>query len=566
MEYAQVVSFGIILAVSVLIVIFRKTCRGGSGDGSKSGDESSKCGSMLYEPKSILSDAYGGYPSPQFSYDQQSNATKDAYPPPSLIKFRDPSTNLSQPIESTVPVAVMLFRPSLNSTMQPEYNPMKFGKGPAVLKTSGPLMNASPNAISTVYNPLTRPIVKMMATHIHTIRNDCGIQRILGSFEQSTQVKEYIARGVNSLSSSGSSDTVPLIACQKNEFTINDPSAHPGTPDSFTENDACWPIGSVSKSFTATLMLQLVEQEMLPPMSTTIDRWIEDGPNHRTSKITLTMLANMTSGLADYEEEMTRIDPLIQRNWTPQELVMMAFSQPPQFAPGTGWKYCNTGYIIMGLIMCHEMKEPSLNVLLQKYILRPFGLHHTSMSENNNTLPYPFITGFSDIGDGKGMREALGLNRSWAWAAGGMISTCADLHRWTRIFGTGAAFHAHAGPMSTAKIINSAGSSSSAQFTTPQLNDASSVFLPFHKTFFYGYGLLEDNGWIWHNGELPGWMSAAAYHPQYDLSVVLVCNQAPTDTKVQARYGENAVTHLLRLCIKDLTPNNQLNSTSSHGD
>ena len=383
----------------------------------------------------------------------------------------------------------------------------------------------------------------MMLLSSPTVAN--GLSKVIEKVKQQFDVPSIHATFEENISGTvGEGDS-------KLSLNFINPEAPIGSRESFIQNDRCWRIASVTKSFTATLLLQLVELGIVPPMDTAIDRWIPETQYYKTSKITLAMLANMTSGLADYEEIITGNYKNMLRSWTPEELIELSMNQPPLFEPGTAWHYSNSGYIILGVIMCYEAKEPSLDTLMQRYILKPFGLHHTKLIEGkeaiDGAIDDPHIKGYADIGDGNGVKDVTYQGVSWGWAAGSIISTSEDMHRWARIFGTGAAFDNHCTEMSSDKILASPSCS-------PLLsNSATRYFSPFKRTFFYGYALIQDNGWIYHNGDIPGWGTVVAYHPANQLSVVLVCNKT-TSKELEKQFKHNSVNELLKRCVEVLTP------------
>jgi D-alanyl-D-alanine carboxypeptidase len=109
-------------------------------------------------------------------------------------------------------------------------------------------------------------------------------------------------------------------------------------------------VGSITKTFVATVVLQLVGEGKLR-LTDSVERWLP-GLVPNGSAISVRQLLNHTSGLFSYDEDReflaaTDRDPL--REWTPRELVAIATAHKPHFAPGAGWPYSGTGYIVLGL-------------------------------------------------------------------------------------------------------------------------------------------------------------------------------------------------------------------------
>ena len=113
-------------------------------------------------------------------------------------------------------------------------------------------------------------------------------------------------------------------------------------------------IGSVTKTFTVTLLLQAEAQGLLS-LDDTIDQYVKGVPNG--DEITLRQMANMTSGIADYTGNEQFLDEVFsdpERVWTPQELVRIGIEDSPMFDPGTAWFYSNTNYVLLGLVLEQE--------------------------------------------------------------------------------------------------------------------------------------------------------------------------------------------------------------------
>ncbi len=109
--------------------------------------------------------------------------------------------------------------------------------------------------------------------------------------------------------------------------------------------------GSVTKTFTGNLALQLVDQGRLS-LDDPVSRYVEGVPDG--DRITVRMLLNHSSGLFNYGadkalNETITADP--HKVWTPAELVAVAVSNPPYFPPGEGCTYSNTNYVLLGMII-----------------------------------------------------------------------------------------------------------------------------------------------------------------------------------------------------------------------
>ncbi|MFF4923996.1 serine hydrolase domain-containing protein [Kitasatospora sp. NPDC001261] len=199
--------------------------------------------------------------------------------------------------------------------------------------------------------------------------------------------------------------------------------------------DGRFRIGSVTKTFVATVVLQLVAEHRIGLDDSVESRLPGVVPNG--AGITVRQLLNHTSGIHDFTEdpafdasnEETLRQWLAGGRWTsyrPQQLVDIADKYPPYFAPGQGWHYSNTDYVLISMII-ERLTGRSWAQEVDRRIIRPLGLTGTSMP-----LYSPFIPGSHAHGYYKlpaGPADVTLLNPSMASAAGAGISTTADLTR-----------------------------------------------------------------------------------------------------------------------------------------
>lgn len=192
-------------------------------------------------------------------------------------------------------------------------------------------------------------------------------------------------------------------------------------------------IGSNTKMFTATLILQLVDQGRVR-LDAPIARYLP-GVVPGGDRITVRMLLNHTSGLFNYTADPEFL-PAVLRDpgyaHSVQELLDVAFAHEPLFAPGTSWSYSNTNYIVAGLL-AEKLTGKRLPALIQERIARPLGLTRTYLADpqathtgrgyaHGYTVTFTGVQpSYTDMSGG-----ALG---AWAGAAGGIVSTASDMSR-----------------------------------------------------------------------------------------------------------------------------------------
>jgi D-alanyl-D-alanine carboxypeptidase len=188
-------------------------------------------------------------------------------------------------------------------------------------------------------------------------------------------------------------------------------------------------VGSVTKSFVATLVLQLVAEDRLR-LDDNLERWLH-GLVPGGERITVRQLLNHTSGLYNYTDDL----PEPPRRFRPRELVAIATGHKPLFAPGAQFSYSNTNYILAGLVV-ERVTGQRLADQLQQRIFQPLRLDDTELPTNQRALGGPHVRGYAPpdeewrvSDDSARLVDVTEMDTSWAWAAGAMVSTTADLAR-----------------------------------------------------------------------------------------------------------------------------------------
>ena len=185
-------------------------------------------------------------------------------------------------------------------------------------------------------------------------------------------------------------------------------------------------IGSLTKAYTATVVLQLVGEGKLSLDDSVQQRLPGVVPNG--SKITIRQLLNHTSGLFDFENEPRYLKPYLSGNfgyhWAPRQLVTMAVSHKPLFAPGTRWSYSNTNYVVAQLIL-EKVTGHTIGAELKRRIFQPLGLRNTIYPIKPG-LPSPYAHGYRNFGKPP-VVDVTGLSPSLAPASGAIVSTVRDV-------------------------------------------------------------------------------------------------------------------------------------------
>jgi D-alanyl-D-alanine carboxypeptidase len=184
-------------------------------------------------------------------------------------------------------------------------------------------------------------------------------------------------------------------------------------------------IASITKTFVATIVLQLAAEGRLS-LDDPVARWLP-GTVPNGDAITLRELLNHTSGLFNYTDDEAWTNALILdpgRAWKPSELLAVSFSHPPLFPPSTNWAYSNTNFVVLGLVI-EAVTGKTLEEELRTRLFDPLALHSTSLPAGRS-IDEPFAHGYIVLNRTLvDISPALGT--SWLWAAGGIVSTAADV-------------------------------------------------------------------------------------------------------------------------------------------
>jgi len=195
-------------------------------------------------------------------------------------------------------------------------------------------------------------------------------------------------------------------------------------------------IGSNTKTFVATVMLQLVGEGRLR-LDDPVARWFPAIPD--ADRITVRMLLQHTSGLFDYlgdDRVVTAVLAGSAYHWTPAELVAAGVSHPANFPPGTAWSYSNTNYVLAGMIM-QRVTGTDPARLIARRIVGPLGLRHTYWAPDARFHGRHMHGYFRTEPGGTEYTDITDAPLYWADAAGAMVSTLDDMARFEQALQSG---------------------------------------------------------------------------------------------------------------------------------
>ncbi|MCX4094633.1 serine hydrolase domain-containing protein [Nocardia sp. alder85J] len=283
-------------------------------------------------------------------------------------------------------------------------------------------------------------------------------------------------------------------------------------------------VGSVTKTMVGTVLLQLVDEGRLR-LDDPVSRFRDDVPDGDT--ITIAQLLNMRSGLFSYNEDPAfarTLDRDPGRVWQPEELLRIAWRGTPYAEPDSGFRYSNTNTILAALII-EQVTGNSIATELSQRVFRPLGLTRTSFpAPGDATIPAPSPHGYlygsnvsalasprlpedqlRAVRDGTLLpADVTGLNPTWIWAAGAVISTAADLATYVRALVGGTT------------LLD-------ARLQQARLDSAAPLDPLDPTANRYGLALESFGPMLGHDGAIPGFQTFMGYDPVRDVTIVVLC-------------------------------------------
>lgn len=194
--------------------------------------------------------------------------------------------------------------------------------------------------------------------------------------------------------------------------------------------------GSVSKTFVATVVLQLVAEGRLS-LDDTVEKWLPGvvrGNGNDGRGVTLRQLLGHTSGIFEYAHDPAvhgRGEEYLEHRydtWEPRRLVAIAMEHAPYFAPGTGWRYANTNYVLAAMVVERATGHP-YGTEVRRRVIEPLGLRSTVLPGTDSRLPAPAGRAYTAFPGDPEPTDVTELDPSLFWAAGDLVTSAADLDR-----------------------------------------------------------------------------------------------------------------------------------------
>ena len=277
-------------------------------------------------------------------------------------------------------------------------------------------------------------------------------------------------------------------------------------------SDMLFGIGSVTKSFVATLVLRLVEEGVLG-LDDSLGQWLPDLPNVATT-ITLRQLLNHTSGVADFTKNPAwgpAILADVEHRWSPEETITTLVGAP-LFAPGAGYQYSSTNYLLVGMVI-EAATGRNVAGELRNRVLTPAALAHVFFSVEEPIVG-TVAHRWEDV-DGDGELEDLSSLSpkaldSMLWTAGALYATARDVVEYSSaLFG--------------GRLLSSASLAAMLEWI-PYPND---------PALGYGFGILiiPPSHFLpgvpayGHDGTVPGFKARWVYLPDHGIHIAALLNR-----------------------------------------
>jgi len=291
----------------------------------------------------------------------------------------------------------------------------------------------------------------------------------------------------------------------------------PATPETV------YRIGSITKQFTSAAIMRLMEQGKLS-LDDTLQKFLPNFPA-QGNRVTVRHLLNHTSGIKSYTSLGPKWARVVRLDLAPDSLVALFANEPFDFKPGDAWRYDNSGYFLLGMII-EKISGKPYGQYLQDELFTPLGLKSTIYCDQAPLIKHR-AQGYAARPDG-GFINAEPLSMTQPYAAGSLCSTVNDLATWTLALSSG-------------KVVSPA---SYKLMTTPgTLNDGK----PLTYGFGLGIGAVAGHRQVSHNGGINGFISELHHYPDDSLVTVVLTNTgALTAVQLERLIARRA------LGIKDL--------------
>ncbi len=280
-------------------------------------------------------------------------------------------------------------------------------------------------------------------------------------------------------------------------------------------SETVFEIGSLTKQFTAAGILLLAQEDKLT-VEDTLAKHLPEIPPAWTN-VTLRHLLNHTSGIKSY----TGLDGFeLTKHQTREQFIRKLAAQPMEFQPGEKYKYCNSGYSLLGYVIEAASGKRYWEFLAER-VFRPLGMNATT-DRNPRQIILNRASGYEQT------TNHVHINRDYdltdVFSAGAIVSTVGDLAKWNAA-------------LDTDKLLTAA--SKELWWTPGKLSDG--------KTIDYGFGwrigTQDGHRTIRHSGSTSGFSATLQRYPDDKLAVIILTN---TDEQIATKLGDRVAAFYFR--------------------
>ena len=252
-------------------------------------------------------------------------------------------------------------------------------------------------------------------------------------------------------------------------------------------------VGSITKQFTATVILKLAEDDKLT-IQDKLTKYFPDYP--RANEITIGHLLSHTSGIYEYFRNPLYLQSKEEKPLTKEDRMAFFKDKPMDFNPGTNFSYCNSGYELLGLIIEKISRKPYEQVV-REMILKPLKMDNSGFDFNGlksslKAKPHTLYSKDKSI-------ESIPWDSTATYSAGALYSNTKDMYLWHRA-------------LLKNKVIKK--------------SSLEKAYVPILNAYGYGWWIesLYDKRVVSHGGNVDGFTSQFVRVPEDDVCIVLLNN------------------------------------------
>ncbi|MFP4092865.1 MAG: serine hydrolase [Cyclobacteriaceae bacterium] len=287
--------------------------------------------------------------------------------------------------------------------------------------------------------------------------------------------------------------------------------------------DTRFDIASISKQFTAMLVMQLIEEGKIHPDSS-LSTYLPEYRQDVGSSVSIHHLLTHTSGIPNYTSIPYVWSDSLVRRYTSSELIRKFCSGDLEFAPGTQYSYNNSGYLLLSVVV-ERVSGKSFEEVLHERILQPLRMQHSGIDDRSRIIDK---RAYGYVREVDGFTNASPMDMANLQGAGNMYATVEDLYLWDR------ALHQQ-------KLLSRRGHLA---MNTAYTTESDTWISPYTNSYGYGVGLTrlpgmdgKETQMVFHSGHITGYSSFMARFVEDEHLVVILSNIGNLST---ARMNEIA--------------------------